>query len=229
MSPVSAHDVAAELRRQLPGLPTKKLHKLLYHCQGHHLAHFSEPLVAEAVMAWDMGPVVAHCGRPRRRDVSHRQRSHSTLASSGLSAMSSAATAASPATISNCCAMPRIRGARQTRAVRVAARFASTSRPSKLSSGPQEAQNPTCRGPLLRTSPALRLVPTIAVRPRRCPCRTTAASCPDALRRGERTATLESARFSSAVRRLGKPGAATRRSSGLRPRLDLHAFARPLR
>jgi len=114
-------------------------------------------------------------------------------------------------------------------AVRVPARFASTSRPSKLSSGPQEAQNPTCRGPLLRTSPALRLVPTIAVRPRRCPCRTTPASCPDALRRGERTATLESARFSSAVRRLGKPGAATRRSSGLRPRLDLHAFARPLR
>lgn len=59
MSPVSAHDVAAELRRQLPGLPTKKLHKLLYYCQGHHLAHFGEPLFSESVMAWDMGPVVA--------------------------------------------------------------------------------------------------------------------------------------------------------------------------
>ncbi len=59
MPPVSAHDVAAELRRQLPGLPTKKLHKLLYYCQGHHLAHFGEPLFSESVMAWDMGPMVA--------------------------------------------------------------------------------------------------------------------------------------------------------------------------
>ncbi len=59
MSPVSAHDVAVELRRQLPGLPTKKLHKLLYYCQGHHLAHFDEALFPESVMAWDMGPVVA--------------------------------------------------------------------------------------------------------------------------------------------------------------------------
>ena len=59
MPPVNAHDVAAELRRQLPGLPIKKLHKLLYYCQGHHLAHFDEPLFVESVMAWDMGPVVA--------------------------------------------------------------------------------------------------------------------------------------------------------------------------
>lgn len=59
MPPVSAHDVAAELRRQLPGLPIKKLHKLLYYCQGHHLAHTDRPLFAEPVMAWDMGPVVA--------------------------------------------------------------------------------------------------------------------------------------------------------------------------
>jgi uncharacterized phage-associated protein len=59
MPPVSAHDVADELRRQLPGLPTKKLHKLLYYCQGHHLAHFGEQLFTESVMTWDMGPVVA--------------------------------------------------------------------------------------------------------------------------------------------------------------------------
>jgi uncharacterized phage-associated protein len=57
--PVSAHDVAAELRRQLPGLPVKKLHKLLYYCQGHHLAHFDEPLFRESIMAYDMGPLVA--------------------------------------------------------------------------------------------------------------------------------------------------------------------------
>ena len=59
MPPVSAHDVADELRRQVPGVPVKKLHKLLYYCQGHHLAHFGEPLFTESVMAWDMGPVVA--------------------------------------------------------------------------------------------------------------------------------------------------------------------------
>lgn len=55
---VSAHDVAAALRERLPGLPTKKLHKLLYYCQGHHLAAFGEPLFRETISAWDMGPVV---------------------------------------------------------------------------------------------------------------------------------------------------------------------------
>ena len=55
---VSAHTVAAVLRDRLPGLPTKKLHKLLYYCQGHHLAAFGEPLFTETISAWDMGPVV---------------------------------------------------------------------------------------------------------------------------------------------------------------------------
>jgi uncharacterized phage-associated protein len=55
---VSASDVAAVLRSRLPGLPVKKLHKLLYYCQGHHLAAFDEPLFAEGIAAWDMGPVV---------------------------------------------------------------------------------------------------------------------------------------------------------------------------
>jgi uncharacterized phage-associated protein len=55
---VSARDVAADLRDRLPGLGTKKLHKLLYYCQGHHLATFGEPLFRETVSAWDMGPVV---------------------------------------------------------------------------------------------------------------------------------------------------------------------------
>jgi uncharacterized phage-associated protein len=54
----SAHDVAAALRQALPGLPVMKLHKLLYYCQGHHLAHFEEPLFSETISAWDMGPVV---------------------------------------------------------------------------------------------------------------------------------------------------------------------------
>lgn len=56
---VSAHDVARELRARRPGLPTMKLHKLLYYCQGHHLATCGEPLFRETISAWDMGPVVA--------------------------------------------------------------------------------------------------------------------------------------------------------------------------
>lgn len=59
MVTVSASDVAAELRARLsPNLGDKKLHKLLYYCQGHHLASFGEPLFRESVSAWDMGPVV---------------------------------------------------------------------------------------------------------------------------------------------------------------------------
>ena len=30
---------------------TKKLHKLMYYCQGHHLATFGEPLFAGVVAA----------------------------------------------------------------------------------------------------------------------------------------------------------------------------------
>jgi uncharacterized phage-associated protein len=55
---VSAHDVARELRARHRGLPVMKLHKLLYYCQGHHLAAFGEPLFRETISAWDMGPVV---------------------------------------------------------------------------------------------------------------------------------------------------------------------------
>lgn len=40
------------------GLSQVKEHKLLYYCQGHHLAVFDEPLFRETVSAWDMGPVV---------------------------------------------------------------------------------------------------------------------------------------------------------------------------
>lgn len=56
---VSAHDVAAAIRDRLPGVGTMKLHKLLYYCQGYHLAHTGEPLFREAISAWDNGPVVA--------------------------------------------------------------------------------------------------------------------------------------------------------------------------
>lgn len=55
----SAHDIAAVLRQRLPGVGVVKLHKLLYYCQGHHLANFGEPLFTEDVFAWDNGPVVS--------------------------------------------------------------------------------------------------------------------------------------------------------------------------
>lgn len=40
-------------------MPVKKLHKLLYYCQGHHLAVHGVPLFDDTIEAWDMGPVVA--------------------------------------------------------------------------------------------------------------------------------------------------------------------------
>lgn len=58
MAAVSARDVAAALRERVPGMTTAKLQKLLYYCQGHHLATFDEPLFRETVSAWDHGPVV---------------------------------------------------------------------------------------------------------------------------------------------------------------------------
>lgn len=66
MTNIQAHYVAAELRRRLPGVGVKKLHKLLYYCQGHHLATFDEPLFNESISAWDMGPVVGQLWRSEK-------------------------------------------------------------------------------------------------------------------------------------------------------------------
>ncbi len=65
----SAHDIAAALRERLPALGRKKLHKLLYYCQGHHLAAFGEPLFSENILAWDMGPVVGALWREEREGM----------------------------------------------------------------------------------------------------------------------------------------------------------------
>jgi uncharacterized phage-associated protein len=62
----SVHDVAAALRRRLPGLGKKQLHKLLYYCQGHHLAGTGNVIFSENLYAWDMGPVVASLWREER-------------------------------------------------------------------------------------------------------------------------------------------------------------------
>jgi uncharacterized phage-associated protein len=72
---VSAADIAATLRSRLPNLSTKKLHKLLYYCQGHHLATFGHALFPEAVSAFDMGPVVG--------SLWYRERDHEEPAQSG--------------------------------------------------------------------------------------------------------------------------------------------------
>src|SRR5918998_5536593 len=62
----SVHDVAAALRERLPGVGNKQLHKLLYYCQGHHLAGFGMAIFSENIYAWDMGPVVASLWREER-------------------------------------------------------------------------------------------------------------------------------------------------------------------
>lgn len=63
---VRAADVAAELRRQVPDLRVKKLHKLLYYCQGHHLAATGHALFTDTISAWDMGPVVGTLWRAEK-------------------------------------------------------------------------------------------------------------------------------------------------------------------
>jgi uncharacterized phage-associated protein len=55
---VSAAQVVHEIRKRLPGVGQVKLHKLLYKCQGHHLAWYDEPMFSDTISAWDMGPVV---------------------------------------------------------------------------------------------------------------------------------------------------------------------------
>lgn len=74
--PLSAHAVAAELRARQPGLGTLKLHKLLYYCQGHHLATFGEPLFSETVSAFDNGPVVGQLWYAERYSESAEVGSH---------------------------------------------------------------------------------------------------------------------------------------------------------
>lgn len=69
--PVSAHAIAAALRERLPGLATKKLHKLLYYSQGHHLATFGVPLFSDTISAWDMGPVVGSLWREEKDGAPH--------------------------------------------------------------------------------------------------------------------------------------------------------------
>jgi uncharacterized phage-associated protein len=67
--PASASAVASEIRRQLPIVKTKQLHKLLYYCQGMHLAWFDERLFRESISAWDMGPVVGQLWKAEKEGL----------------------------------------------------------------------------------------------------------------------------------------------------------------
>ncbi len=62
----SAFDVAGVLRQLVPQVGSVKLHKLLYYCQGWHLAFTGEPLFSERLEAWDKGPVVPDVWRAER-------------------------------------------------------------------------------------------------------------------------------------------------------------------
>ena len=53
-----AQDVSALLVEHFETTTTMKLHKLLYYCQGWHLAWDSVPLFQERIEAWANGPVV---------------------------------------------------------------------------------------------------------------------------------------------------------------------------
>ena len=50
-------DVATFLIQQGGAMTPAKLHKLLYYCQGHHLAWDDEALFSEVLEAWAHGPV----------------------------------------------------------------------------------------------------------------------------------------------------------------------------
>jgi len=59
----SAHDVAAYIVEELGPVTPMNLQKLLYYCQAWHLVCRAEPLFAEAILAWDHGPVIEEVWR----------------------------------------------------------------------------------------------------------------------------------------------------------------------
>lgn len=67
---VTAHDVARALRERQPGIQRARIQKLLYYCQGWHLALFDEPLFDEPLEAWARGPVVPQVWRADRHGES---------------------------------------------------------------------------------------------------------------------------------------------------------------
>lgn len=62
----TAHDVAAAILRKVGGVTAMKLEKLVYYCQGWHLARTGLPMFADPIEAWREGPVVPHLYRHHR-------------------------------------------------------------------------------------------------------------------------------------------------------------------
>lgn len=54
----TVHDVASAIVVQLGEITAMKLEKLVYYCQGWHLAHHHHVLFNEPIEAWQQGPVV---------------------------------------------------------------------------------------------------------------------------------------------------------------------------
>ncbi|WP_405430717.1 Panacea domain-containing protein [Micromonospora sp. NBC_00617] len=79
----TAHDVAATVLGNLGSVTAMKLEKLVYYCQGWHLAREGTLLFPEPIEAWREGPVVPPLYRHHRRQLTvsdwpHGQASHLT-------------------------------------------------------------------------------------------------------------------------------------------------------
>ena len=59
----TAHDVARAIRELVPSAGRVKVQKLLYYCQGWHLAFTGQQMFPEEIEAWDLGPVIAEIYR----------------------------------------------------------------------------------------------------------------------------------------------------------------------
>lgn len=64
--PVSAHDVARELRVRVPAAGQAQVHKWSYYAQAWHLILTGAPLFTEEIEAYAHGPVVAPLWRAER-------------------------------------------------------------------------------------------------------------------------------------------------------------------
>ena len=62
----TVHDVASAIIKRLGSTTAMKLEKLVYYCQGWHLARFNIPLFDEPIEAWRQGPVVPALYRQHR-------------------------------------------------------------------------------------------------------------------------------------------------------------------
>ncbi|MGC5330872.1 type II toxin-antitoxin system antitoxin SocA domain-containing protein [Micromonospora sp. DT62] len=64
-----AHDVAAAVLGELGSMNAMKLEKLVYYCQGWHLARHGAALYPDRIEAWRQGPVVPLLHRHHRRQL----------------------------------------------------------------------------------------------------------------------------------------------------------------